>query len=534
MSNNNIIEISIVIDDNNTLTFKVNINESDENYIFKLCDELSNKYKLSETIKKKLVIQLSNEIKKIKDNINGKKIKKDISKSKTEIFNKLYYQDLNKKKEKELLQEQIKLQRIEEEMKNYSFTPQINNNYKFKSSNYNQQPIGDKLYSQRKKKFGVNNNKLHRVINNNINYNNKIEADFKLDLANFYSDNINSNEEKNLSRNSSNNKKNNPIYNPNYNNKERVFSANLKMKNNNKNNNESNYNNNKYRNNLLKDYQKQIITNKNKSQTNRSTVENNNNSFNKRNERTLVKGKISKSAKKLREYNFEYKINYFEKLHNDKKKYEKKQNEKTEEYYNKNYTFEPKISKGSKILMSNRNESQEQFYNRLSSTKKISTLKNYVNNIYKNPQIENNNYIINDNNNRLKTSHTNITEKLNNNLTLSCVYLDKKNNIQLKTEQNMIKNLEDIEKEKKFKEDFFKNKINSNIENYKLNEIKNIYDILNENEINFNILFQKGIPKHIINKVIKPTCYMINDKQLEFNFQNFYLISKELLDKFFN
>ena len=482
MSNNNIIEISIVIDDNNTLTFKVNINESDENYILKLCDELTNKYKLSDTIKKKLVIQLSNEIKKIKDNINGKKIKKDISKSKTEIFNKLYYQDLNKKKEKELLQEQIKLQRIEEEMKNYSFTPQINNNYKFKSSNYNQQPIGDKLYSQRKKKFGVNNNKLHRVINNNINYNN----------------------------------------------------ANLKMKNNNKNNNESNYNNNKYKNNLLKDYQKQIITNKNKSQTNRSTVENDNNSFNKRNERTLIKGKISKSAKKLREYNLEYKINYFEKLHNDKKKYEKKQNEKTEEYYNKNYTFEPKISKGSKILMSNRNESQEQFYNRLSSTKKISTLKNYVNNIYKNPQIENNNYINNDNNNRLKTSHTNITEKLNNNLTLSCGYLDKKNNIQLKTEQNMIKNLEDIEKEKKFKEDFFKNKINSNIENYKLNEIKNIYDILNENEINFNILFQKGIPKHIINKVIKPTCYMINDKQLEFNFQNFYLISKELLDKFFN
>ena len=54
MSNNNIIEISIVIDDNNTLTFKVNINESDENYILKLCDELTNKYKLSDTIKKKI------------------------------------------------------------------------------------------------------------------------------------------------------------------------------------------------------------------------------------------------------------------------------------------------------------------------------------------------------------------------------------------------------------------------------------------------------------------------------------------------
>ena len=97
----------------------------------------------------------------------------------------------------------------------------------------------------------------------------------------------------------------------------------------------------------------------------------------------------------------------------------------------------------------------------------------------------------------------------------------------------MIKKLEDLEKEKKFKEELYKKTVNSNIENYKLNEIKTLYKILYENNINFDILYKKGIPKHIINKVVKPTCYMINDKQLEFNFQNFYLICNEFLEKYF-
>ena len=130
MSNSDLLEISIVIDDNNTLTFKVNINKSDIEYIMNLCNELVNKYKLSEQVKKKLFIQLSEEINKIKDIKKEKKLKKENinnSISKNEIFNKLYYEDLNKKKERELLQEQLKQKKIEEEMKNYSFTPQINN-----------------------------------------------------------------------------------------------------------------------------------------------------------------------------------------------------------------------------------------------------------------------------------------------------------------------------------------------------------------------------------------------------------------------
>ena len=112
MSKSDLVEISIVIDDNNTLTFKVNIDKNDIEYIMNLCNELVNKYKLSEQVKKKLFILLSNEINKIKDIKKEKKLKKENNnnntKSKNEIFNKLYYEDLNKKKERELLQQQLK------------------------------------------------------------------------------------------------------------------------------------------------------------------------------------------------------------------------------------------------------------------------------------------------------------------------------------------------------------------------------------------------------------------------------------------
>ena len=567
MSKCDLVEISIVIDDNNTLTFKVNINKSDMEYIMNLCNELVNKYKLSEEVKKKLFILLSDEINKIKDIRKEKKLKNknnnNNTNSKSEIFNKLYYEDLNKKKERELFQEQLKQKKIEEEMKNYSFTPQINNYYKLKNYyNNNQQNIGEKLYSQRKKKFGPNN-KLHRVINNNFNFE-KNEADFNIDLSdsknekkrgNFIElnqyisndsqfNNISSIEDKQLSRNSSQTKKNFKIIN----NKDKLNSENMNMK---KDNNKNNFN---YRyNQLLKDFQenkKKILSAKNNNNKKKNiinkSIDNNNfknlynsiNSVNKVNEETLYKGKNSKSEKKLKNYYLnsceKNNQNYFDKLHNDKVLYDIKKNNKTKEYYSKNFTFEPKISKGSQILMSKRNESNDQFYNRLSSTKKFSTLKNFYNNIYRSSTPKGNRTLNNYNNNkRLKTNNTNVTEKLNNAFSINVVYLDKKSNLQLKTEQNMIKKLENIEKEKKFKEELYKKTVNSNIENYKLNEIKTLYKILYENNINFDILYKKGIPKHIINKVVKPTCYMINDKQLEFNFQNFYLICNELLEKFF-
>ena len=147
--------------------------------------------------------------------------------------------------------------------------------------------------------------------------------------------------------------------------------------NNQKENNKNNFN---YRyNQLLKDFQdnkKKILINKNKinnikNNVNSSINENYNsnnlynsiNSINKVNEKTLYKGKNSKSEKKLRTYYLnsceKNNQNYFDKLHNDKVLYDKKQNKKTKEYYSENYTFEPKISSGSQILMSNRNESND-------------------------------------------------------------------------------------------------------------------------------------------------------------------------------
>ena len=95
--------------------------------------------------------------------------------------------------------------------------------------------------------------------------------------------------------------------------------------------------------------------------------------------------------------------------------------------------------------------------------------------------------------------------------------------------------MKEIEKVKKETEQYYKQKTNKGIENYKLNRLKEIYEILNKEKgkIDFDSLADKGIPMHIKEKVIIPTCLMINQKGLEFNFQNFYLISSEILNNNF-
>ena len=45
-------------------------------------------------------------------------------------------------------------------------------------------------------------------------------------------------------------------------------------------------------------------------------------------------------------------------------------------------------------------------------------------------------------------------------------------------------------------------------------------------------LTENGITDTLKNKVIIPACIMISKKHLEFNFHNFYIICKEILDNY--
>ena len=471
MLNENKLEISLIIDENNSLKFNFEIDKLNDNNILNLCNNISKKYNINEQTKIKLFNHLLNEIQKIKNIIE--KENKNNSKNKNnnnnnEVFIKLYNQGMNKKKQKEIESENAKKELLKQEMKNFTFSPKINNYYYNKNNNISI----------------VNKNK--KINENNFN-SNENENYLKLKLEN-------------------NNKKieYKTIINSNRNSKNKL--------------------------NIFKDFN--IKNNKNKinsfRKNNLKSLKNENFSSKKikknENLKTSLNSSINSSEKNNNNKNIKIfhtlenkKNEFLNRLYNKEKISKIKQKKLVKEYFSEYYPFTPKISNGSKILTSQRNESSEQFYKRLSSSKKI---------------LNKNDNKISKSNKNLKIKNINLKSNSN---SKEKPYLKESNKIIQKSEKNIENEIKEIEKNNDFKQKIYKNKVNSNIENFKLNEIKLIYNILckDENKLNFHALNENNIPKHIIERVIKPTCLMINNKNLEFNFQNFYLICKEFLDKFF-
>ena len=77
-----------------------------------------------------------------------------------------------------------------------------------------------------------------------------------------------------------------------------------------------------------------------------------------------------------------------------------------------------------------------------------------------------------------------------------------------------------------------KKKFSDNIAKFKLNNLKEIFETIYNNcksAEDFWSMEKLGIQKSIIDNLIIPTCYLMNERNLEFNFGNFYLISNELM-----
>lgn len=432
MSNVEVIELSLIIDDNNTVSFKLDLNQADESAINSICEEIQEKYALSDKAKFRLNQHINNEVAKIKAKINSSKSpmfrSNDNIHNNHNIIDRLYYQGTKEKIEKEKKNKMLQQRKIEEEMKNFSFTPKINSKSKVLSQRDKTISIGEKLYNQRKKAFGYSKIKKS-------NFSLSDEKDFlSIDETNVQS--------------SVNQSK--PV-------RKYKTSSSLSIANLNKNNN-----------------------------------------------------KVYKSASQK----------WFDRLYQDNKEYSKKKETLKNTYYKKSCPFEPKISNGSAKMMKKRNESPFQFYNRLSSTKSLNLCKSSNNPIPKNKILS-----------PRRQASSYITEPRGE----TPYYLEKKNIKEIKTEQNLLKSYQEIQTEREKSVKFYQKSINNNLEKFKLKQIKDIFEILiKENDkIDFDSLSNYNIPKHIIDKVVKPTCYMINDRNLEFNFQNFYLIANELLTNYF-
>ncbi len=165
--------------------------------------------------------------------------------------------------------------------------------------------------------------------------------------------------------------------------------------------------------------------------------------------------------------------------------------------------------------MVDRKESKEEFFTRLSSEKKSRSL---LNNILKISQNIKEDSIVN----RKQSTRPKIPK-----------YLDEE---RLNSKSNLSKELsENISRKESFDRNVIESNnrnINESIKKFRLNKLKEIFEIIYKNVENIeeiDTLYKLEIPSKLIDHLIKPTCYIMQSKNLEFNFQNFYEIADEIL-----
>ena len=101
--------------------------------------------------------------------------------------------------------------------------------------------------------------------------------------------------------------------------------------------------------------------------------------------------------------------------------------------------------------------------------------------------------------------------------------------------QNLINNLQNIESSEKAFKKVFSNKLKKNIDRFKIEKLKEIYEIVYtccDNIDELDVITEHGISESIKNNLVSPTCMIMRDTGLEFNFQNFSLVANELMKIF--
>jgi len=118
------IHLSLVLDDDNTVSLDLNLKDN----LTEVCRNLCKKYNLDRKLADKLKHRIEKHMKEM-----TKKNKHIDADKESVIVNRLHYEGLENKKKKEKLMEQLKKEETENEIKKYTFTPVIsmksNRNY---------------------------------------------------------------------------------------------------------------------------------------------------------------------------------------------------------------------------------------------------------------------------------------------------------------------------------------------------------------------------------------------------------------------
>jgi hypothetical protein len=189
--------------------------------------------------------------------------------------------------------------------------------------------------------------------------------------------------------------------------------------------------------------------------------------------------------------------------------------------------FKPKINKNSSQMVNaaSLKETKIEFFDRLTNTKKVQKLthtKNSYSTDFRSSTL------------RL-VSPISKRSSMNNfyNLNTERIGYDKPKIREIKEEQKLISNLENINMLNEVIKEGTGRQLSMNIELYRQNKLKEYFDIIvgNVSEMSeLNNLENYGIPIGIKEKVIIPTCHIMNDKNIELNFENFYVIANEIMN----
>ena len=558
MSNNcsNVnIDISLIIDDSKTAKVTIDLNNADDNYISSLCEELSNKFSLDEQVKNNVYIQIQNIINKIKKKQNTKK-------NIDETFNRLYYIDIEKRKKSVEKNYKLKKEQQQKELEKYTFKPLINDNY-LKLGKRNKK-FEERLYPNKNKNLTKEFNNYKKMMKKKIESNQENELKI-ISHALTNKSNLNINEKsptKNINENniSMNIKKNEDIIKMENESFNKLKSVKKKKK----------FQNTKSTSSFVKIFEKiqnkknyvkdlteiSSISGSGKKNEEKMNMTNSafyyskpfkNNRLNfikdKNNitknlsietdvQNTHIKRKISNIPKREVEKdkdNIIFGLNISsdtDKLLIFQSKGSNKNNKvgknKDVKINNNEFTFTPKLNEMSKKIISKRKENNKQFLNRISTTKFLTDtniLMKELQNKNRNIKMEN-----------IKDNTINKTSRIN-----KINYSRPKSNRVLENQQNeiIITKINEMERIKKLKNNVYLKKSYQEIEKFKYDNLKNCFDILiSKDEINYDSLTEKGITETLKNKVIIPACTMIKEKNLDFNFHNFYIICKDILENY--
>jgi hypothetical protein len=267
---------------------------------------------------------------------------------------------------------------------------------------------------------------------------------------------------------------------------------------------------------------------------------------------TISKSKSKPKKKDESKYNIQE--NIYQRLYTSNEKVKKHKEEHKKYVMKSTCPFIPKISDKSRQIneVKKQNQQPQEVFHRLSLSsrnflspktfKSIDTCKSI--NFIARPTSPGSNtgYTGNTNNTRKSTlilskrpssSGINSKSDFSNQLAQSSVERTRTKIREIKKENKLFNSIENMNLKQDTLKTNLSNKHRLSLGKFKLNNFKEIFEVIYSNcrtIEDFQNMERFGISSNIKEKLVLPACYIIKERNLEFNFQNFYLIANEIMN----